>query len=126
MREAIADKLKEITAFSNRVYQAFTAPENCVTPYCTFKLAEDEPSVNNKSGGFLGLQIFIYNSPSTFTTIDDLVKQVKAKLRTTITIDDSPQRFFTPELVRIQSDFFDDIKKLFSKRMDFIIPQYRV
>jgi hypothetical protein len=127
MRTAVITQLKTITSLSNRVYQAFTAPENCATPYCTVKLTEDDPSVNNKKGSFLGMQIFIYCSPSTFSTIDDLTKEVRAKLDgITLTIDDSPARYFTPELVRIQADFFDDIKKLFSKRMDFMIPQYWV
>ena len=127
MREALYTQLKTISDFSNRVFQAFTAPSGTTTPYCTFKITEDDPSVNNMQGSFLGLQVFIYYSPSSFTPIDALVKQVKAKLdKVTLTIDDSPERYFTPELVRIQADYFDDIAKLFSKRMDFMIPQYRV
>ena len=127
MRTSIATQLKTITGFGNRVYQAYAAPVGVSKPYCTFKITENDPSLNNKHGEFLGLQIFIYYNPSSFTPIDALIKEVKTKLDdVTLTIDESPERYFVPEFVRTQADFFDDIAKLFSKRMDFIIPRYRV
>ena len=126
MRTAIAVQLKTITDFSNRVFQAYTAPANTAKPYCTFKLTMNDPSVNNMKGEFLGLQVFIYNTKSTFTTLDGLAKQVKTALdKVTLTIDDSPARYFRPEYVRIQADFYDDVADVFLKRIDFIIPLYR-
>jgi hypothetical protein len=126
MRIAIADQLKTITGFGNRVFQAFTAPSNTTTPYCTFKIAEDDPSVNNKSGSLTNLQVFIFVNPATFSLIDTLALEVRKKLHNVmLTIDDSPDRYFTAEYIRSQPDVPEEITGLFSKRVDFIIPMAR-
>lgn len=123
MREAIATELKEITAFNSRVYAAFTAPSNCAKPYCSYKILDDVPA--NIGGAFLGLHIFIYTHLGADP--DSLVKAVKAKLdNVTLTIDDSPARYFTLEWVRTLADFNDDISNSLVKRLEFIIPEYRV
>jgi hypothetical protein len=124
MRKAIIVQLKTIQEFGNRVKQTFMAPENYATPYCTVKMLSDMKSYNNNYGSFLEFEVYIYVSDS-FLTLDDLVKKVKNVLSVTLMTDDSPARFFTPELITVQSDFFDDIKKLFIKRIDFRIPKYR-
>lgn len=127
MRLAIINTLKEITEFGNRVRQAFTAPEDYGTPYATVKMLEDSPSVNNKHGAFVGCQVFIYTAPDSFIDLDGLVIKVVSKLdKVTLATDESPARYFRPELSIIQADFFDDIRKLFMKRVDFTIPQFRV
>lgn len=126
MRTAIITELKTISEFGNRVYQAFKAPSNTLTPYCTVKMLEDTKSVNNMLGAFLGFQVFIYNAPDSFVTLDALVKKVKTALNTTLSTDESPARFFTPEYQMTQADFFDEIKNLDMKRVDFQIPQYRI
>ena len=126
MREAITIQLKTITEFSNRVYQAFSAPANSDTPYCTYKLTEDEPSLDNKCGSFQGLQVFIYVTPATFSLLDDLVTQVREALdEVMLTTTDSPPRYFTLEYLRTQMDVRDPDNGLFSKRVDFTIPMAR-
>ncbi len=124
MRKAIIVQLKTIKEFEDRVKQAFMAPENYNTPYCAVKMLNDIKSYNNNYGSFLEFEVYIYVSDS-FLTLDDLVKKVKNALNTTLMTDDSPARFFTPEFITVQQDFFDDIKKLFVKRIDFRIPKYR-
>jgi len=126
MRTAITTQLKTIEEFEDRVYQAFTAPLGVEKPYCTFKLGEDNPSMENKLGAFLDLQIFIYNSPSSFTTLDTLAKEVRNKLdKVTLTIDDSPPRYFRPEYVKTLQDWHNEIDNTFMKRVDFTIPLSR-
>ena len=126
MRTAITTQLKEIEDFEDRVYQAFTAPIGVEKPYCTFKLGEDNPSMENKLGAFLDLQIFIYNSPSSFTTLDALAIEVRNKLdKVTLTIDGSPERYFRPEYVKTLQDWHNEIDNTFMKRVDFTIPLSR-
>jgi len=120
MRTAIITELKTITDFQNRVYQAFCASSNTTTPYCTVKMLEDPPDSRNKYGSFKGFQVFIYNAPDSFVTLDALAKKVRMTLHNeTLITDDSPARFFTPEYQMTQADFFDDVKNLFMKRVDF-------
>jgi len=120
MRTAVINELKTITEFGNRVKEAFTAVAGYSTPYATVKMLEDPPDSRNKYGSFKGFQVFIYNSPDSFTTLDDLAKKVRAALHNeTLMTDDSPARFFTSNYVMTQGDFFDDKKNLFMKRVDF-------
>jgi hypothetical protein len=122
MREAIATELLTISEFSNRVYAAYTAPSNTTKPYCTYKLIEDSLSVNNMLGSFQGFQVFIYfplgaNPDSVVTKIK------KAFNRVTLTIDDSPERYFTPEWTDTSQDFNDEVTKSLIKRIGFRIPK---
>src|SRR4030042_4158388 len=113
MREAIATQLKTISTFGNRLYQPYTAPSNATTPYGVIKLIENDESFNNKHGEFLGLQIFLYGSKSNFTVLDSLEKEVKTKLDgITLTIDDSPERYFICEYIKTIRDIYDDISTL--------------
>ena len=77
MRKAIIVELKKITDFSNRVYQAFTSPTTVVKPYCVAKLTGENPTPGNKKGSMLELQIFIYNTPGSFISLDDLELKVR-------------------------------------------------
>jgi hypothetical protein len=122
MREAIATELLTITEFSNRVFAAFTAPADTIKPYCTYKLIEDSLSINNKFGSFEGFQVFIY-LPLGADPDAIVAKVKKAFNRVTLTIDDSPERYFIPEWTDTSQDFNDEITNSLIKRIGFRIPK---
>ena len=121
MRAAIFTQLKTITAFGNRVYQAYTAPSNTTTPYCTFKFTQDLNAVGNRSGSWRPLEVYIYNGPTSFVSLDTLVKSVIDKLNN-VTLTKTGGNIFTCELVGVSSDIFDDQRQLLSKVVEFRIP----
>ena len=126
MRTAIAEELKDIDDFGERVYQAFSAPENTTTPYCTFKITGEDPVIDNRSASFLRLEVYLYGSPSSFTALDDLELAVRQQLHNaTLQTDDSPPKDFTIHYDRTLPDFFDDQRKLFQKIIYFYIPKAR-
>jgi hypothetical protein len=126
MRTAITQELKEITEFGNRVYQAFSSPDSVSKPYCTFKLTGELPVMGNKKGSNLELQIYIYDNPASFTSLDELELKVRQKLHVaTLQTDDSPPRDFTIYYNQTLPDFFDDVRKLFQKIIYFTIPLSR-
>ena len=125
MRKAIYTKLKEITEFGNRIYQPYTVPENCATPYATVKMYGNEEALDNFKGQKDSFSIFIYNSPDSFITIDSLIIKVKTKLdNTKLSITGGGS--FIPEYIKTVEDAYDDVKNLFFKRMDFDIPGIRI
>jgi hypothetical protein len=124
MREAIYDALCNITDFDDRVGQAFTMPSGTPTPYCTFKFTSTLRSIDNKLGSILGLEVYIYNAPSSFVSLDGLVKKVIAELDgVALTTDDG--NVFTPEYENTLPDIYDDTEDKFVKRVEFKIPQHR-
>ena len=126
MREAIVTQLKTISDFSNRVYQAYIPITTVETPYCTVKLSGEYPATGNRKGSTIDLQIFIYNKPDSFCTLDALEMDVRRTLHNvTLYTDDSPARSFTCIYNMTQPDFFNDQTGLFMKRVDFIIPLSR-
>lgn len=119
MRKAIIDELKEITEFGNRVYQPYIAPANTTTPSCVVKMGEESPT-GNKKGSLKSFEVYIYNSPSSFISLDSLEIKVKVKLdQVTILTDESPARQFYPEYERTLPDFKDDEKNLLMKTLQF-------
>ena len=127
MRKAIIVELKKITDFGNRVYQSYAAPATVSKPYCVAKMSGEYPMPSNKRGSMKDLQIFIYNTPGSFVSLDDLEVKVRKQLHAvTLSTDDSPARFFTCYYNMTQPDFYDDISSLLSIRVDFIIPLSRV
>ena len=121
MRKAIYTKLIEIAEFGNRVYQPYTAPENPTTPYTVIKMLGEDPAVDNKKGSIWSFSIFIYASPDSFISLDDLVVLVKQKLNG-VTLTTVPAGYkFRPEFIKTLDDFHDDVKNLFQKRVDFDI-----
>lgn len=120
MRKSIIRELMTITDFSNRVYQPYLAPENCAKPYCVVKMGEESPVVNNFKCSVQHFEVYIYNSPSSFITLDSLVLQVKQKLdKITLTTDESPIRYFRPEFERVLADWKDDERNLLMKTLYF-------
>lgn len=120
MRKAIIVELKEITDFGDRVYQAFLAPIGVITPYCTVKMGEEMPVPNNKKGSQQHFEVYIYIPPSSFIPLDSLVLKVKQKLdKVTLSTDESPARFFTPEFERVLADWPDEEKNLLMKTIYF-------
>ena len=120
MRKAIYTKLIEIVALGNRVYQPYVAGENPTTPYAVIKMMGEDPALENRQGSIWPFSIFLYVDPDSYTSLDTLVIAVKAKLNdVTLTTSDSEE--FTPEYIRTLEDFWDDVRNLFSKRMDFDI-----
>lgn len=127
MRKAIITELMEITEFSNRVKETGTAPSVYITPYCVVKMTGENPVIGNKYGSPIDFQVYIYGSPSSFEPLDDLEMKVRKKLHLqTLSTDESPARFFTPEYVRTLPDWVDDIRKLFVKMIYFTIPLSRM
>jgi len=121
MRKAIYTELIEITEFGNRCFQPFTAPEGTVTPYCTIKMMGEDSAVDNRQGSIWGFSIFIYDSPDSFISLDDLVVLVKQKLNG-VTLTTVPAGYkFVPEFIKVLEDYHDDVRNLFSKRVDFDI-----
>jgi len=120
MRKAIIVQLKTITEFNDRVYQPYLAPENCNKPYCVVKMGEESPVPENFKGSQQHFEVYIYNSPSSFITLDLLVLQVKQKLdKITLTTDESPIRYFRPEFERVLADWKDDERNLLMKTIYF-------
>jgi hypothetical protein len=120
MRKAIIDKLKEITGFSNRVFQPFLAPSNTTAPYAVVKMGEESPVVNNFKGSIQHFEVYIYGAPSSFVALDALVLLVKQKLdQVEIATDDSPPRYFYPEFDRQLADWKDDERNLLMKTLYF-------
>ena len=126
MRKAIIVELKKITDYNNRVYQPFTAPTPVIKPYCVAKLTSENPTMGNKKGSMLELQVYIYNTPGSFISLDDLEMKVRKQLHgKTLSTDDSPARFFTIYYDRTLADWFDDVANLFMKTLYFTIPLAR-
>jgi hypothetical protein len=126
MRKAIITELKEITEFGSRVYQAYAAPSTVTKPYCVAKLSGENPVVNNKAASMLELQVFIYNTPGSFISLDDLELKVRKKLHDQlISTDESPARHFRVYYDRTLADWFDDVSGLIMKTLFFYIPLAR-
>jgi len=124
MRKAIYEKLTEIETLE-AVYQPFTAPEDCNTPYAVIKMYGDEEVPENHKGQKDSFSIFIYTPPDSFISIDSLVWEVRDKLDgVTLTADDGT--VFVPEYIKTLEDYHDDIKNLFSKRIDFDFAGVRI
>lgn len=124
MRKAIYEKLVTIDSLK-AVYQPFTASEDCDTPYGVIKMWGDEEAPENHKGQKDSFSVFIYNSPDSFISIDSIVWEVRSKLDgVTLTADDGT--VFEPEYIKTMEDFHDDIKNLFSKRIDFDIAGLRI
>ena len=127
MRKAIIVELKKINDFSNRVYQAFVAPTPVVKPYCVAKLTGENPTIGNKKGSMLELQVFIYNTPGSFISLDDLEMKVRKQLHNVmLSTDESPARHFTIYYDRTLADWWDDVANLFMKTLYFNIPLSRM
>lgn len=127
MRKAIITELKEITEFGSRVYQAFASPTTVVKPYCVAKLTGENPTIGNKKGSMLELQVFIYNTPGSFISLDDLEIKVRKQLHNVmLSTDESPARFFTIYYDRTLPDWWDDVANLFMKTLYFNIPLSRM
>lgn len=127
MRKAIIVELKKISDFGDRVYQAFTSPATVVKPYCVAKLTGENPVIDNKKASMLELQIFIYNNPGSFISLDDLELKIRKKLHNALlSTDDSPARHFTIWYDRTLADWFDDVANLLVKIMYFNIPLSRM
>ena len=120
MRKALYVKLIEITEFGNRVYQPYTAPENPTTPYAVIKMMGEDPAVDNRQGSIWPFSVFIYVSPDSFISLDSLIVLVKGKLNN-VTLTTSLGEKFTPEYIKTLEDYHDDVRNLFSKRVDFDI-----
>ena len=126
MRKAIIVELKKITDFNNRIYQAFAAPVGVVKPYLTVKLTGENPAVNNKVASVLEFQVFIYNSPGSFISLDDLELKVRKQLHgILLSTDESPARHFTCYYDRTLPDFWDSEANLLQKTLYFYIPMAR-
>lgn len=126
MRKAIIDKLKEISEFSDRVYQQFLAPSGTDTPYSVVAMGEESPALGNMAGSHQHFEVYIYGSPSNFIDLDELVIKVKQKLdKVLIETDDSPPRYFYPEFDRQLSDYKDDDRNLLMKTLYFFYAQAR-
>ena len=120
MRKAIIIKLQEITELGNRIYESFIAPENPTLPYATVKMMGEDPAVDNRKGSIWSFSVFIRVSPDSFVSLDNLVVSVKGKLNN-VTLTTSLGEKFTPEYIKTLEDYHDDIRNLFSKRVDFDI-----
>ena len=119
MRKALYTQLITIAEFGNRIYQPYTAPENPTTPYGVIKMMGDDPVLDNRKGSIWSFSIFIYASPDSFISLDDLVVLVKQKLNG-VTLTTVPAGYkFRPEYIKTLEDFHDDARNLFSKRVDF-------
>ena len=120
MRKAIYTELIEIEEFDDRVYQPYTAPENPTTPYAVIKMMGEDLAVDNRHGSIWPFSIFIYTSPDSFISLDSLVILVKNKLNN-VTLTTNGGEKFTPEFIKTLEDYHDDVRNLFSKRIDFDI-----
>ena len=120
MRTALYQKLCEIEEFGNRVYQPYTAPENPTTPYAVIKMMGEDPILDNRQGSIWSFSVFIYVSPDSFVSLDDLVVLVRRKLHNvTLATDIYDEDQFIPEYIKTLEDYHDDVRNLFSKRIDF-------
>ena len=120
MRTAILTELLEITDFQNRVKEANLAPLNWATPYAVVKMGDESPTPGNKKGSQQHFEVYIYITPSSYLTLDDLVLKVKQKLdKVTLATNESPARFFTPEFERVLADWKDDTNNLLMKIIYF-------
>jgi len=124
MRKAIYEKLIEIETLE-AIYQPYSAPEGCNTPYAVIKMWGDEETPENFKGQKDSFSVFIYNSNDSFVSLDSLVWEVRGKLdNVTLTADDGT--VFVPEYIKTLEDFHDDVKNLFSKRVDFDFAGVRI
>ena len=124
MRTTIANELRDISTFGERIYQAFTAPANTTLPYCTFKITTDNPSPNNKCGALGGVEFYIYTSPASFTLSDELAIAIRNMFDgVQLDTSDSPARQFTLEYDFTTSDVEDEGK--FVRRVSFKYPLAR-
>lgn len=124
MRKAIYEKLITIDSLE-AVYQPFTASEDCDTPYAVIKMYGDDEVPDNMKGQKDSFSVFIYNSPDSFISIDSLVWEVRDALDgVKLTADDGT--VFIPEYIKTLEDYHDDVKNLFSKRIDFDIAGIRI
>ena len=124
MRKAIYEELIEIENLEG-VYQPYSAPENCATPYAVVKMYGDEEVPENFKGQKDSFSVFIYNSPDSFISLDSLVWEVREALDN-IVLEADDGTTFIPEYIKTVEDAHDDVKNLFFKRLDFNIPGIRI
>jgi len=124
MRKAIYEALIEIETLKG-VYQPYSAPENCATPYTVIKMYGDEEVPGNFKGQKDSFSVFIYSSPDSFISLDSLVLEVRGKLDNVVLEADDGTTFI-PEYIKTVEDAYDDVKNLFFKRLDFDIPGIRI
>ena len=121
MRTAIIIQIATLVEFGNRVYQAFKAPDDETTPFCTVKMGEETPVNENPLGSNKGFQVFIYSGPDDFVDLDVLEIKVRNKLdKVFLTYDTGPPiaRLQTLYVQTIQ-DQRDDDRDLDFIRVDF-------
>ena len=121
MRAAIITQIATIATFGSRVYQAFLAPDELATPFCTVKMVEETPAVENFLGSVKDVQVFIYTAPNDFVDIDELEIEVRNKLdHVDLTYDAGPPVAKLRTLyVQTLDDIYDPDRDLISKRVDF-------
>ncbi len=121
MRAAIITQIATIATFGNRVYQAFVAPDDLTTPFCTVKMTGETPAIENQLGSVADVQVFIYTSPNDFVNIDDLAIEVRNKLdHADLTYNAGPPVAKLRTLfVQTVDDIYDPDRDLISKRVDF-------
>jgi len=123
MRKAIIDKLKEISELKE-VYQPFLAPSGAAKPYASVKLTTTLNAVGNRAGWFQPVEVYIYNSRTSFITIDTLVSKVIEKLDG-VALETGSGAKFTCELDGIISDADSDTQDALFKIVTFNIPKYK-
>lgn len=123
MRKALYEKLIEIVAFGNRVFQSYTAPDNTTTPYAVVKLLGDDPVPENMLGSMMSFSVFIYDGPDSFLDLDSLAILVRNKLNK-VTITAASGLIFRPEYIKTLQDYKTENGN-FMKRVDFDVPGVR-
>ena len=124
MRKSIYEELIEIETLE-AVYQPYSAPENCNTPYAVIKMYGDEEVPENFKGQKDSFSVFIYSSPDSFVSIDSLVVKVKSKLDN-VKLSITGGGSFISEYIKTTEDMYDDVKNLFFRRMDFDVAGIRI
>ncbi len=121
MRTAIVKQINTIAELTDRVYQAFLAPDDLTTPYATVKMTEELPANENFLGSVKGFQVFIYSGPDDFVDLDVLEIKVRNKLdHVFLTYDTGPPIAKLQTLyVQTIEDQRDDDRDLNFIRVDF-------
>lgn len=121
MRAAIIKKIAELVDFDNRVYQAYLAPDDLATPFCTVKMIGELPVIENQLGSVSDCQVFIYTKPNDFADIDVLAIKVRNKLDHVFLTYDTGPPIAQLQTIYVQTidDVYDSDRDLIFKRVDF-------
>jgi hypothetical protein len=113
LRRAVITTIKNnVPMLSERVYQAFVAPQNLARPYVTVKVGAIQ-------GGAVDVEIRVYSTMASFMVLDEIEKKIISTLHNKEISDTEGGARYYLQWVSSPGDFVDDEKKQIGRLLVF-------